>query len=75
MSVRNFWASVKTDAREVATGPRAKDGGIYVEVLMREHGAIASDSLTIEGIARSDGTLLLCGFFQGQQLFAIESER
>lgn len=42
--VRNFWVSASTTdatrAKPTETGPRSKDGGIYVSILLRENGSV-----------------------------------
>jgi hypothetical protein len=59
-NVRNFWIEASVDGRasEVATGPRAKDGGIDLTIYQRDAGSI-STALRIRGRAAPDGTLTL----------------
>jgi hypothetical protein len=60
-NVRNFWVEVSVDGKQekVATGPRNKEGGIYITVLMRENGDISDKKLIIEGSVTSAGELVL----------------
>ena len=41
-NVRNFWAEVEVDGREnnIGTGPRAKDGSLYIDLKIREKGGV-----------------------------------
>lgn len=57
--VRNFWINADVDGRSpLKGGPKSKDGGISIEVLIRDGGSV-SKGLSIEGIAKDDGTLEL----------------
>jgi len=58
-NVRNFWLIANVDGRAtpVETGPRAKDGGFSLTVLMREGGAVSGTRLYVTGYALSDGQL------------------
>lgn len=59
-NVCNWWLVADIDGRRGAleSGPRAKDGGIYVAISQRDDGEI-SNALTVIGTAREDGTLYL----------------
>lgn len=59
-NVRNYWIEANIDGRptRIAAGPRRKDGGFALSVLMRDQGGIV-DALTVEGYADPDGTLTL----------------
>lgn len=59
-NVRNFWIDLSVDGRSerVETGPRAKDGGFSLAVLMRDDGDIIR-ALTVRGFVDSDGSLRL----------------
>ena len=59
--VRNFWVELSTDARSkpVASGPRSKDGGFHLKILMRENGEVSPKEIMIVGQCMSDGTLLV----------------
>lgn len=52
-NVRNFWLEAAIDGRgsSIATGPRRSDGGISVEVKMREEGYISAKRVTVVGAA------------------------
>ena len=54
MATRNFWINAAVDGRKtpLAGGPRSKDGGMDVTLLVREDGGI-SDGVRIT--CRSDG--------------------
>lgn len=60
-NVRNFWIEATIDGRptRIAAGPRRKDGGFALSVLMRDQGGIV-DALTVEGYATAEtGALVL----------------
>ena len=48
-NVRNFWLNAEVDGRatDIATGPRRKDGGMYLNLYVRNEGDIER-LLTIE---------------------------
>jgi hypothetical protein len=57
--VRNFWVEVDGgNARPIATGPRAKDGGIDVRIYVRDDGSV-SGPVRICGRVSSSGDLIL----------------
>lgn len=58
--VRNFWmrATVDGHARSVEAGPRAKDGGLTIQVFMRDNGQV-EHACTLRGWCGSDGRLYL----------------
>ena len=60
MATRNFWIEADIDGRktELAGGPRRKDGGFVMNIYMRNEGGI-DRPIDIEGIAKSDGSLML----------------
>jgi hypothetical protein len=41
-SVRNFWATVNVDGRksQFASGPRARDGGLQINIKVRDKGTV-----------------------------------
>lgn len=58
-NVRNFWVELNVDGNSpVATGPRSKDGGFELNILMRDAGQVKK-ALRIVGTALEDGTLEL----------------
>lgn len=59
-NVRNFWIELSVDgsATRVETGPRSKDGGFSLVVLMRDDGGIVR-ALEVNGRTLSDGSLRL----------------
>ena len=59
-NVRNFWIELSADGytKTVAIGPKSKDGNAEVTVNMRHKGCVTTP-LVVEGIAQSNGKLLL----------------
>jgi hypothetical protein len=59
-NVRNFWLELSVDgnASKVGTGPRAKDGGFELSILMRDGGGIKR-ALSVRGY-EDNGVLKLC---------------
>ena len=57
--VRNFWLEARVDGfkTDIGTGPKSKDGGMWVKIKRRLAGQVA-DGLDIECIAKSDGKIL-----------------
>jgi len=43
-NVRNFFIKVKVDGKQktVATGPRGKDGGLYIRLYQRDNGEVTN---------------------------------
>lgn len=60
MAVRNFWIEADIDGKAVPLrgGPRAKDGGFYLTVKMRDQGRITLP-VTVWGAPDRDGNLRL----------------
>jgi hypothetical protein len=61
-NVRNFWIQLDVDGRKerIATGPRNKDGGFEMQILMREDGCISDKRVEIRGyVAHDTGKLVL----------------
>jgi len=58
-NVRNFWLTLDVDGKKtnVATGPRSRDGGFYLTILVREDGGICDNAVIVEGKVLSDGHL------------------
>lgn len=58
MAVRNFWVNAEIDGQktELSGGPRSKDGGMYIELMMRNDGGIVN-VLRITCSAYEDGEL------------------
>lgn len=76
-NVRNFWVELFVDGRPtpVAGGPRNKDGGFSLKVLMRDRGAIVTP-LYVRGQVLSSGALRLSvDDEKGRTLYKVESER
>lgn len=59
-NVRNFWIELDVDGSKsrVETGPRGKDGGFTLVVLMRDSGGIVR-ALEVVGHAWPDGRLVV----------------
>lgn len=76
MATRNFWIEAEIEGRNtsLAGGPRSKDGGMDVTLLVREDGGI-SDGVRIT--CRSDGeknTIVVWGP-DGEKLYEREYRR
>ncbi len=76
MATRNFWINAEVDGRKtpLAGGPRSKDGGMDVTLLVRDDGGI-SDGVRIT--CRSDGgknTIRVWGP-DGEKLYEREYKR
>ena len=58
MAVRNFWVNANIDGRETGLcgGPRAKDGGMTINIMQRNNGEIIQAAM-IKCFVREDGTL------------------
>ena len=54
---RNFWIDLDVDGRKnsIGTGPRSKDGGFEMTILMREDGDISDKRVRIVGTSSMDG--------------------
>ena len=75
MATRNFWIKAEIDGRKtpLAGGPRSKDGGMDVTLLVREDGGI-SDGVRIT--CRSDGAKnIVRVFFNGEIIAEREYRR
>lgn len=59
-NVRNFWIELSVDdaVKRVETGPRAKDGGFDMHILMRDKGSIIT-ALSVRGYVDREGKLQL----------------
>ena len=59
-NVRNFWIVAEVDGKKetVETGPKAKDGGIYITIKQRDNGDIHKP-LRVIGTAKDDGALVI----------------
>lgn len=57
MATRNFWLDVNVDGRgtELAGGPRAKDGGFYGTITMKQEGSVSPDRLKVRGWVWENG--------------------
>ena len=57
-NVRNFWIEGETDnGTEFGTGPRAKEGGFFADIYMREDGGVRH-ALKIRGWVDGDRVVL-----------------
>lgn len=58
-NTRNFWIELQVDGhKQIATGPRSKDGGFEMTIKLRENGEISRQQLTITGYVE-DGKVCL----------------
>jgi hypothetical protein len=75
-NVRNFWIQGEVDGKKeaIGTGPRRKDGGFDLDILIREKGNISNKKLNIIGHVVND-KLLLDVLLNGEVLTSIETER
>lgn len=57
MNVRNCWVDADIDGRQssLSGGPKAKDGGMYLVIRVREKGAINSKKLVVDIRTTIDG--------------------
>jgi hypothetical protein len=64
-NVRNFWLELEVDGSrtKIETGPRSKDGGFTLKILMRREGDIMRP-VTITG-REQDGRLTLSAHWMG----------
>ena len=77
MAIRNFWVEGMADGKKtlVGFGPRRKDGGFDLEILIREKGGISDSRIEVTG-REIAGILILVGRDEtGAELFRIEKER
>lgn len=60
MAIRNFWIECEIDGRKtkLTGGPQSKIGGFDFVLKMRDEGGI-TQVLTVEGLAHSDGSLVV----------------
>lgn len=76
-NVRNFWIDLSVDGNSsrVETGPRAKDGGFNMTILIRDKGGVER-AMEVSGHALSDGRLRLVARVSGQPAeLTVETER
>lgn len=61
MNVRNFWVRGRVDGNKdaIGFGPRSKDGGFYLDILMRDDDEQPTVALHITGIPQTNGDLVL----------------
>lgn len=74
-NVRNFWIDATIDGREsrMSGGPRAKDGGMFVAMRMRNRGEVTTP-LYVAGTAMPDGDMLLRVDLRGGAGWTVEKE-
>lgn len=65
MAVRNFWINVSVDGKknDIATGPRSKNGGMQINLFLRQNGQ-SKKAITI-----------LCTEDSGQLLIDVQNEK
>ena len=76
MATRNFWINAEIDGREtpLAGGPRSKDGGMDVTLLVREDGGI-SDGVRITCISDGEKNTVRVWGPDGEKLYEREYRR
>ena len=76
MATRNFWINAEIDGREtpLAGGPRSKDGGMDVTLLVREDGGI-SDGVRITCISDGEKNTIRIWGPDGEKLYEREYKR
>lgn len=64
MAVRNFWVDANIDGRQtmLSGGPRSRDGGMNVDIYIRDEGSIAS------------GVKIRCWEFDGTLKMSVHDE-
>lgn len=75
--VRNFWLELSVDGSKsnVETGPRAKDGGFDLTILMRDKGGIIRP-MSIRGYVDREGKLqLVAETKDGDHIIRVSTER
>jgi hypothetical protein len=76
-NVRNSWVDLSVDGRanDIGTGPRSSDGGMVAYFKVRDKGRVVN-SVTVDCVACSDGTLYLRVFAPGEGcVFEHKTER
>ena len=76
MATRNFWIEAEVDGRvtPLAGGPRSKDGGMDVTLLVREDGGI-SDGVRITCISDGEKNTIRVWGPDGEKLYEREYKR
>jgi hypothetical protein len=67
-NVRNFWIELSVDGKqeEISAGPKGKDGGFFLRVLVREKGSVCPQIATLSGVVNAEGKLVIrCTMDQG----------
>lgn len=66
-NVRNWWIDARIDGRtsKLEGGPSSKEGGFTLNIKQRDDGVIVQP-LRVEGLARTDGSLLLRVYVNGK---------
>ena len=72
-NVRPFWATVTVDGKKVSTtGPKAREGELDIEILIREDGKVSDQRLVITG-RHHGGELVLTAHIFAPDLDAWEA--
>lgn len=68
---RNFWLTLDVDGKKtkIATGPRSSGGGFYLDIQVREKGAISANRFTVRGWISRDGHLKLVADADGSVVY------
>ena len=66
-NVRNFWVDLDVDGRanSVGTGPRSKDGGLDLDLYIRNDGRVAK-ALTVRCYRRHHDSMLVMSVRDGE---------
>lgn len=75
-NVRNFWLELSVDGsqKQIATGPRAADGGFSLTVFQRAEGSIVS-ALQVRGWIDGEGVIRLDVHPKSGEMVRIETKR
>lgn len=60
-NVRNFWVDLSVDGRanDIGTGPRSKDGGMDLDLYIRDKGHVVKALMIRCYVAYVDGALMM----------------
>ena len=75
-AVRNFWIEADVDgmSSKLAGGPKSKEGGFELTILMREEGEV-STAMHVVGFADTDGELVLKVQAGNDEHFEVRTKR
>ena len=75
-NVRNFWFEASVDGKEkdLASGPRNKDGGFSITIYQRDKGSVRK-ALYVDGFGGGGTNVLTVRDATDEVLFQFETER